>query len=51
MYSATEAVKLKMHVYLLHFGLEKADLLLGEVFKAVALAEVSLESRKRRKNR
>jgi len=45
MYSVTEAVKLKMHVHLLHFGLEKADLLLGEVFKAVALAEVSLESR------
>ena len=48
----TETKKLKMHVYLLPFGFEKADLLLGEFFKTEALAEVSLESRKRRtKNR
>ena len=41
---------LKMRKYLLPFGFEKADLLLGEVFKTKALAEVSLESRKRRNN-
>lgn len=39
-----------MRKYLLPFGFEKADLLLEEVFKTKALAEVSLESRKRRKN-
>jgi len=35
--------------YLLPFGFEKADLLLGEVFKTEALAEVSLGSRNRRR--
>lgn len=44
----TETMKLKMHEYLLPFGFEKADLLLGEFFKTEALAEVSLKSRKRR---
>ena len=39
-----------MRKYLLPFGFEKADLLLEEVFKTKALAEVSLESRKRRNN-
>lgn len=41
---------LKMRKYLLPFGFEKADLLLGEVFETEAVAEVSLESRKRRNN-
>ena len=50
-YSAIEAMSLKMPVYLLHLGFEKADLLLGEVFKAEASAEVSLESRSRRMKR
>ena len=39
-----------MRKYLLPFGFEKADLLLGEVFKTEAIPEVSLESRKRRNN-
>ena len=38
-----------MRKYLLPFGFEKADLLLEEVFKTEAVAEVSLESRKRRR--
>ena len=39
-----------MRKYLLPFGFEKADLLLEEVFETEAVAEVSLESRKRRNN-
>lgn len=38
-----------MRKYLLPFGFEKADLLLGKVFETEAPAEVSLESRKRRR--
>ena len=47
--STEEAKKLNIHVYLLPFGFEKADLLLGEFFKTEVLAEEFLESRKRRR--
>lgn len=44
-------LKVRVYMYLLPFGFEKADLLLGEFFNTDAVAEVSLESRERRKNR
>lgn len=38
-------LKVRVYMYLLPFGFEKADLLLGEFFNTDAVAEVSLESR------
>ena len=39
------SLKVRVYMYLLPFGFEKADLLLGEFFNKDAVAEVSLESR------